>query len=71
MNTTTTTDIWFASFLVIKGEKIASFEIIARGKGKFIFAIDGDKWREYKLEFNNSPFAQMKQVQESLKDLTF
>lgn len=66
-----TTDIWFASFLQLKGFKLSNFDIISRGKGSFDFCINDKDWRLMRLEFNESEIAKVKQIQLSLKDLLY
>lgn len=66
-----TKDIWFASFLQLKGFKIANYTILSRGKGSFDFDITEDEWKDMRLKFNNSDISKIKQIQLSLKDLLF
>lgn len=65
------TDLWFCAFLRKKGYKIISYDILARGKGRFHFSIEEGLWKELKLEFNNSELSEIKQNIEMLKDLCF
>jgi len=67
----TTTDVWFAAFLGHKGEKLATFEKITTGRGKFSFDIEEDAWKNYKIEFHNSLLADIKAEQGKLKDLLY
>jgi len=66
-----TTDIWFASFLQLKGVKLSNFTIIGKGKGSFDFCLTEDEWRKFRLEFNDSDISKIKQIQLSLKDLLY
>lgn len=64
-------DVWFISFLKIKGHEIDHYEVIARGKVKCHFDISDDEWKELKLEFNKSEISKYKSIIESIKDLSF
>jgi len=66
-----TTDIWFASFLLIKGIELTSFEKTKPRKGEYRFNLPEEAWKKYKLEFFNSEFVKMRQAQERLKDLVY
>lgn len=66
-----TTDLWFASFMVLNGHNVSGYESISRGKVRFEFSVDNATWKELKLKFNNSEASKLKQIQESLKDLGF
>ena len=66
-----TTDLWFASYLLLKGETVANFVKIAPRKAKYQFDISDDAWKQYKLEFFSSDIQQIKQKQEQLKDLLY
>lgn len=65
------TDIWYSSFLMLKGFKLIKYEVVSRGKGKYFFNISDDEWVKYKLEFNNSELIKYKTNIEQLKDLLF
>jgi len=67
-----TTDIWFTTYLIeIKKYKLESYHVISRGKGRFLFNISDEKWKEEKLNFMNSDLSKIKQGQEKLKDLLY
>jgi len=66
-----TTDLWFASFLKLKGIKLIDFEILSRGKGKFCFEISDEQWKLLRLEFMNSEISKTKQIMSELKDLLY
>lgn len=66
-----TTDIWFAAYLMIKGEKLANYKVISRGKVSCIFDLSDEQWQKYKLEFNNSDYIKFKTTVEQVKDLGF
>jgi len=65
------TDLWFSAFLMSKDIKIAKYEVISRGKGRYFFDITDDEWTKYKLEFNNSGLIKYKTLIEQLKDLLY
>jgi len=65
------TDVWFISFLKIKGHSIANYDVIGRGKVKCYFDIDDEKWKNLKLEFNKSEISLYKSTIESIKDMAF
>lgn len=65
------TDIWFSSFLTLKGYKVCHFDVIARGKVNYYFELTEEEWKQLKLEFNDSEYSKFKQIQESLKDMAF
>ena len=67
-----TRDLWFASFLKLKGYEVKDFIRINEGKkGKFQFAISDTDWKELKLEFDKSDISKVKYFQEQLKDLVY
>lgn len=66
-----TTDIWFAAFLMMRGEKLANYSVISRGKVSCIFNLTEEQWQKYKIEFNNSEFVEFKTKVEQIKDLGF
>lgn len=66
-----TTDIWFAAFLMIKGEKIADYKVISRGKVSCSFQLTDEQWQKYKLEFNNSDYIKFKSFTDQIKDLGY
>lgn len=66
-----TTDIWFAAFLMIKGEKLSNYTVISRGKVSCSYELTDEQWQKYKLEFNNGDYAKFKIAVEQIKDLGF
>lgn len=62
-------DVWFISFLIIKGNKIAKYDVIERGRVKCYFEISEDDWKKHKLEFSQSEVSKYKQTIEMLKDM--
>lgn len=66
-----TTDLWFAAFLSMKGFTVIDFEVIGSRRGKWCFDLKDADWKELKLEFVQSPIAKCKQEQEKLKDMLF
>jgi hypothetical protein len=66
-----TTDIWFAAYLRYKGYEITDFEVMHRGKGKYIFSISEEDWKKLKLEFSKSETNAIKSFHLSLKDMTY
>ena len=67
----TTTDLWFASFLKLKGYELSNFEIISKGKGRYIFKISVEDWKKMKMEFISNDISKLKQIMQELKDLVF
>jgi hypothetical protein len=65
------TDIWFISFLHIKGFKIESFKKIGHNRVTCSFNIDDEMWNTLKLEFNNSEVWKYKLTLNMVKDLGF
>jgi hypothetical protein len=66
-----TSDIFFAAFLRLKGYAVKDFEVISRGRGRFIFDISENDWKQRKLEFLQSDINKIKLHQEELKDLLY
>lgn len=66
-----TTDIWFASFLRLRGFHLKNYMVLSRGKGSFEFSITDDVWKIMKLEFDSSEISKVKHLQASLKDLLY
>lgn len=67
-----TTDIWFASYLIdLHGIKLEDFKITSRGRGIFFFNISDDEWKNHKLQFVKSDISKVKHGQEKLKDLLY
>jgi hypothetical protein len=64
-------DVWFISFLKIKGHQMTKYEVIGRGKVKCYFDISDDDWKDLKLEFNKSEISLYKSTIEAIKDLAF
>jgi hypothetical protein len=66
-----TTDIWFASWLQVKGYKLSDFRTASRGKGSYKFDISDERWKAEKLAFADSDVAKVKVSYSSLRDLLF
>lgn len=66
-----TTDLWFASFLKLKGYELSDYEVIKRGKANFMFSISDDDCKKLKLEFMKDYISEVKQTYEQLKDMGF
>ena len=66
-----TTDIWFASWLQVKGYKLKDFTVKSRGKGSYTFEITDDQWKNEKLDFSNSEVSKVKTSFSGLKDLLY
>lgn len=67
----TTTDLFFAAFLIHCGHKVASFESIGQKKLKYSFEIDDENFKRLRLEFMASQASKIKQIIEELKDLAY
>jgi hypothetical protein len=65
------TDLWFCSFAILKGYKVAHYDQISKGKARYYFNMSDVEWKDLKLEFNNSDYSKFKQVFEGLKDLGY
>jgi hypothetical protein len=66
-----TCDIWFAAYLKFNGYVIKDFEIIQRGKAKFIFDMSQEDYKKMKLDFIKSDLSKLKQIIEEVKDLAY
>jgi len=66
-----TTDIWFASYLMIHNHRPVDFEIIKKGRGKYFFDVTDDEWKDFRLKFNSSDVSKVKMHHLSLKDLLY
>ena len=66
-----TSDIWFASFLMLRGYKINNYIVIGKGRVKCGFALSDAEWQTLKLEFNNSELIRYKALHEQIKDLAY
>ena len=65
-----TKDLWFSSFLLLKGYSIYSFSVESN-KGTYFFDIEESEWLKLKLQFNESEVSRIKYLQEQLKDLCY
>lgn len=63
------TDIWFCSYLKMKGHHIKDYTVISSNKGRFFFDMTEAEWKKMKLEFDSSEIGRMKLEQIALKDL--
>jgi len=66
-----TKDLWFASFLLLKGYVVQRYNVISTHKGEFFFDIEEEEWTNLKLQFSNSEVSKVKYYQEKLKDLIY
>lgn len=64
-----THDLWFYSFLRLKGFDAIDYIRIDKGKAEFIFEINDDEWKKLKLEFSKSDISKVKWYIESAKDI--
>ena len=64
-----TKDLWFASFLSIKGVEPIDYKLLPNNRGEYYYDVDIDEWKSYKLEFRDSTVSKVKYIQETLKDL--
>jgi len=65
------TDLWFSAFLKLKGYQLIDFEVVGRGKGKFVFEISEQDWKKERIAFFASDTSRLKQAIEELKDLLY
>ena len=66
-----TTDIWFASYLLLSGIVLKDYKVISRGKGQFIFDVTAEEWKQHKLAFRTSDVNTIAEYQKQLKDLLY
>lgn len=64
-----TTDVWFASYLMLIGVDLATYEVISKGKGRYYFDVEEDDWKLHKMRFHQSDVTRVKMLQISLRDL--
>ena len=69
MNIKATTDMWFASFMKLKGNQVVNFDVLPKSKGRFYFNVSEDEWKKLKLEFDASDISKIKMHQIALKDM--
>lgn len=65
-----TKDLWFCSFLRIKGYSITDYTK-DNNKVEFVFDIDNEQWKQLKIEFNSSEMSKVKWEIEKIKDMIF
>lgn len=70
-NLKSTSDVWYAAFLMSKGYKIINYTVIARGKVRCDFDITEEDWKKLKIEFNNSDIVKFKHYIDMIKDMAF
>jgi len=66
-----TTDLWFASYLLLKGFKVTDFDILESRKCKFYFDISNEEWKKLRIDYADSEVNKIKQKQNELKDLIY
>ena len=66
-----TTDIWFASYLLLKSVPLKDYKVVSRGKGQFVFDVSDEDWKAHKLAFRTSEANALAQYQKQLKDLLY
>ncbi len=66
-----TTDIWFASYLQVKGFKLSDFTVMSRGKGSYKFDMTDEEWKKAKMDFSNSEVSKVKTSYSGLRDMLF
>lgn len=67
----TTTDIWFASYLLSLGHLIRDFEVIGRHKGRYKFKLDDEAWKAAKINYISSEVKKLEEIHKQLKDLLY
>ena len=67
----TTTDLWFASWLIHKGHQLAGFSKLSPRRGSYQFELSEAEWATLKLAFVKSDLSKHKQIQQELKDLLY
>ena len=71
-NRKATKDLWFASFLKLRGYEVVDFDVEKdRRRGTFYFNIDDDTWKHLKLDFDKTDLSKIKYLQGQLKDLLY
>ena len=58
-----TTDLWFAAYLQLRGYICADFEKLERKRCRFKFDISEGDWKKLKVEFLKSDISKIKQIQ--------
>ena len=66
-----TTDLWFASFLRLKGVPLADYDLEQPRKVRYKFKLSDQEWKAYKLEYLGSEFNNLEQLQKQLRDLAY
>ena len=66
-----TTDLWFAAYLKHDGVPLHDFEYKERGRVVYIFKLEADQVKKYRMSFLNSDISKIKQQIEELKDLAY
>jgi len=66
-----TSNLGFVAFLTMpqRGLSISNYKKNERGFTTFYFDVDDDKWKELKIEYNNSEFIIFKSTMENIKNL--
>lgn len=67
----TTTDLWFASYLVNIGLELKNYKKLNNKKVQFEFEIADNHWASLRVKYFNSDISKYRQAQERLKDLLY
>ena len=66
-----TKNIKLVAYLRLMGIFPDKVDIISRGKAKYIFMMDDEKWRALKQEFDQSDFIRYAQCMDAVVDLAY
>lgn len=66
-----TTDLWFACFLMENGHDAKDYQSTKGGKVKFLFEIEEATWKQLKIEFQKSTVMKIKLNYEKLLNLIY
>lgn len=66
-----TTDLWFACFLMENGHDAKDYQSMKGGKVKFLFEIEDVAWKKLKIDFQKSTVMKIKLNYEKLLNLIY
>lgn len=67
-----TTDLWFGTYLKVRGIEPADYEVIGRStKLKLFFDLTDEEWRAHRVAFTHSEFSKFRTEMTRLKDLAY
>lgn len=67
-----TSDLWFATYLKVRGVDPVNYETIGKTtKLKVFFRISAEEWRAHRVAFANSEISKFRNEMTRLKDLAY